>query len=117
MGLQVDQSQVVATDFFDWPIVRGVQENGYHTAVYLAESTVNQLVEKISQKQNFNRDHSVNLFHLKPNGMKIMIDDDVVERIPDGQAMTAEVSDLEVLDKLATDNSSVPAAVEVRLSF
>lgn len=95
----------------------GEQKNDYHTAVYLADPTVNELVEKIFQKQKFSRDHSVNLFHLKPNGMKVMIDDDVVEQISDGQAMTAEVSDLEVSDKLATDNSSLPAAVEVRLFF
>ncbi|KAJ6093523.1 hypothetical protein N7486_008812 [Penicillium sp. IBT 16267x] len=94
----------------------GVQKDDYHTAVYLAEPTVNELVEKISQKQNFSRDHTVHLFHLKPNGMKVMIDDDVVERIPNGQDMTAEVSQLEGSNDSGTNRDSGPA-IEVRFSF
>ncbi|KAJ5793322.1 uncharacterized protein N7503_009300 [Penicillium pulvis] len=94
----------------------GVQKDDYHTAVYLTEPTANELVDKISQKQNFNRDHRVHLFHLKPNGMKIMIDDDVVERIPNGQDMTAEVSELEGSNDTDTNRDSVPT-IDVRLSF
>lgn len=94
----------------------GVQKDDFHTAVYLAEPTVNELVEKISQKQKFNRDHAVQLFHLKPNGMKVMIDDEVVERIPDGQDMTAEVSELERSNDTGTNREAVPV-IEVRFSF
>lgn len=94
----------------------GVQKNDYHTAVYLTEPTANELVEKISQKQNINRDHTVHLFHLKPDGMKVMIDDDVVERIPNGQDMIAEVSELKRSNDTDTNHDSVPA-IDVRLSF
>ncbi|KAJ5644481.1 hypothetical protein N7507_010492 [Penicillium longicatenatum] len=94
----------------------GVQKDDYHTAVYLTEPTVNELVEKISRKQNINRDRKVHLIHLKPNGMKVMIDDDVVERIPNGQDMTAEVSELEESNDTGSNRNSMPA-IEVRFSF
>ena len=48
--------------------------------------------------------------------MKVMIDDDVVERIPNGQDMTAEVSQLEGSNDSGTNRDSVPA-IEVRFSF
>ena len=46
--------------------------------------------------------------------MKVIIDDEAVQRIPDGQDMTAEIG--EVPD-VAIDGSSVPATVEVSLFF
>lgn len=94
----------------------GVQQDDYHTAVYLAEPTVQELVTKISQKQKFSRDHRVDVFHVNPNGMKIILDDDVVQRIPDGQDMTAELFELATSDKKATDGGSV-SSIEVRLYF
>ncbi|KAJ6115916.1 hypothetical protein N7523_006333 [Penicillium sp. IBT 18751x] len=94
----------------------GVQQDDYHTAVYLAEPTVLELVTKISQKQKFSRDRQVDLFHINPNGMKIILDDEVVQRIPDGQDMTAEVFELATSEEMATDGGSV-SNIEVRLHF
>lgn len=48
--------------------------------------------------------------------MKIMIDDDVVERIPNGQDMTAEVSELEGSNDTDNNRDSMPT-IDVRLSF
>jgi hypothetical protein len=66
---------------------------------------------KISHKQRFSQAHIVQLFRVK-NGMKIIIDDDVVQRIPDGQDMIAEVS--EISSNTATGGGST---IEVRLDF
>lgn len=79
--------------------------------MYLTERTANELMAKISHKQRFSQDHIVHLFHIK-NGMKIIIDDDVVQRIPDGQDMIAEVS--EISSNMATGGGST---IEVRLDF
>lgn len=95
----------------------GVQQDDYHTAVYLAEPTVQELVEKIAKKQNFSRDHRVDLFRVSPNGMKIILDDDVVQRIPDGQDMSAEVFELAASEETALNDNSVPVTIEVRLHF
>lgn len=89
----------------------GMPQNDYHTAVYLTVLTVNELAAKISQKQNFSPDQQLRLFHVKPNNMKVILDDDSLQRIPEGQAMTAEVSEF------STDVGSMPALVDVRLYF
>jgi hypothetical protein len=95
----------------------GVQQDDYHTAVYLAEPTIQELVEKIAKKQNFSQDHKVVLFRVSPNGMKILLDDDVVQRIPDGQDMSAEVYEYAASEETAPSDSSVPGIIEVRLHF
>ncbi|KAJ5295993.1 hypothetical protein N7508_010814 [Penicillium antarcticum] len=87
------------------------EKDDYHTAVYLTERTAKELMAKIAHKQRFSQDHIVHLFHVK-NGMKIIIDDDVVQRIPDGQDMIAEVS--EISSNTATGGGST---IEVRLDF
>jgi hypothetical protein len=79
--------------------------------VYLTERTAKELMAKISHKQRFSQDHIVHLFHVK-NGIKIIIDDDVVQRIPDGQDMIAEVS--EISSTMATGGGST---IVVRLDF
>ncbi|KAJ5909021.1 hypothetical protein N7495_001703 [Penicillium taxi] len=89
-----------------------IRLDDYHTAVYLLELTVHEMIVKIAQKRHFDRDHGVNLFWVKSDGMKILVDDDVVQRIPDGQNMTAEV-----LEPGATNSGLEPAAVEVKLYF
>ena len=79
--------------------------------MYLTERTAKELMAKISHKQRFSQDHIVHLFLVK-NGMKIIIDDDVVQRIPDGQDMIAEV--YEISSNMATGGGST---IEVRLDF
>ena len=69
---------------------------------------------KICEKRQISQTHRVQLFQIRPNGMKVIIDDEAVQRIPDGQDMTAEIG--EVPD-VAIDGSSVPATVEVSLFF
>ncbi|KAJ5769935.1 uncharacterized protein N7511_001986 [Penicillium nucicola] len=86
------------------------QQDDYHTAVYLTERTAKELMTKISQKQRFTQDHILHLFQVK-NGMKVIIDDDVVQRIPDGQDMIAEISEI---NNTASGGGST---VEVRLDF
>ncbi|KAJ5325409.1 uncharacterized protein N7506_008511 [Penicillium brevicompactum] len=90
------------------------QQDSYHTAVYLAERTAQELMVKICEKRQISQTHRVQLFQIRPNGMKVIIDDEAVQRIPDGQDMTAEIG--EVPD-VAIDGSSVPATVEVSLFF
>jgi hypothetical protein len=79
--------------------------------VYLTQRTANELTARISHKQRFSQDHIVHLFQVK-NGIKIIVDDDVVQRIPDGQDMIAEVS--EISSDTATCEGST---IEIRLDF
>ncbi|KAK9847922.1 hypothetical protein MYU51_017385 [Penicillium brevicompactum] len=92
------------------------QQDGYHTAVYLAERTAQELMVKICEKRQISQAHRVQLFQIRSNGMKVIIDDEAVQRIPDGQDMTAEVGEAPI-DDVAFYGSPVPVTVEVRLFF
>ena len=52
------------------------------------------------------------VLHIKRDGLKIMVDDDVVRELPDGQDMDVEVSET------ANDcDDSKESAVELKLSY
>ncbi|KAJ6003877.1 hypothetical protein N7540_013159 [Penicillium herquei] len=86
----------------------------FHTALFLTERTAQNLKTKVSQKRNFSLDLGVELFQVRENGLKIRIDDDVVERIPNNQAMSAEISRRLVSDD-STEGERVSGTIEVKL--
>ncbi|GKZ98652.1 hypothetical protein AnigIFM59636_005182, partial [Aspergillus niger] len=91
--------------------------DGYYRAVYLTERTVRDLVEKISMKQRIDPQRIVRVLHVKQNGLKLMVDDDVRE-LPDGQDMVVEVSEALSFEKAAaTRPGNLSPALEVKLSY
>lgn len=65
----------------------------YYHAIYLTERTVRDLMGKISEKQMIDRKELAGVFHLNRNGLRILVDDDVVRELPEGQDMIVEVSE------------------------
>ncbi|KAA8646231.1 hypothetical protein EYZ11_012010 [Aspergillus tanneri] len=92
--------------------------DNYYRAVYLTELTVRDLMEKISLKQHIDPRRIVRVLLVKQNGMRIMVDDDVVRELPDGQDMIAEISEASVLNS-ASGHGSDPMSpgVEVKLTY
>lgn len=66
---------------------------------------------KISEKRQIDPDRIVRVLRVNHNGLKIMVDDDVVRELPDGQDMVAEFSET----KAEVDTPS--SAVEVKLTY
>lgn len=52
------------------------------------------------------------VLHIKRDGLKIMVDDDVVRELPDGQDMDVEVSEAD-----NGSDDSKESAVELKLSY
>ncbi|PWY92431.1 hypothetical protein BO70DRAFT_367575 [Aspergillus heteromorphus CBS 117.55] len=93
-------------------------QDDYYRAVYLTERTVQDLMEKISVKQRIDPQRIVRVLHVKQNGLKIMVDDDVVRELPDGQDMVVEISETASLESAAaTGAANLNSAVEVKLSY
>lgn len=88
--------------------------DNYYRAIYLTERTARNLAEKISQKLDLDANRVVRIIHINHNGMKIVVDDDVVQTLPDGQDMVAQVSDVPASDAAA---GSSDAAVQVTLRY
>ncbi|KAL4924296.1 grainyhead-like protein [Aspergillus undulatus] len=87
-------------------------EDDYYRAVYLTERTVRDLMEKISMKQRIDPQRIMRVLLVKENGLRIMVDDDVVRELPDGQDMVAEISEAQTFDAADT-----PSPVEVKLRY
>lgn len=69
-------------------------------------------MEKISLKQRIDPQRIVRVLHVKRDGLKIMVDDDVVRELPDGQDMDVEVS-----EAVNGSDDSKESAVELKLSY
>ncbi|KAI9046087.1 uncharacterized protein KD926_003925 [Aspergillus affinis] len=68
------------------------RQDQYHRALYLKERTVHDLTMQICRKQNMDPDSVARVLHVNPGGLKVIIDDDVVQQLPDGQDMMAEIT-------------------------
>ncbi|KAF9891113.1 hypothetical protein FE257_005049 [Aspergillus nanangensis] len=93
-------------------------QDEYYRAVYLTERTVSDLMRQISTKQRFDPDRIVRVLHVKQNGLKIMVDDDVVRELPDGQDMVVEITEASIFDNAVPPTTDGPSpAVEVQLNY
>jgi hypothetical protein len=95
------------------------EQNGdYYRAIYLTERTVLDFVTKISEKYKINRDAIVRVSRVSRDGLKIMVDDDVVQQLPEGQDMVAEITELSKVEVTTPITSTPPtAAVEMKLIY
>jgi hypothetical protein len=101
--------------FFVRFIRNGVPTSDYYHAIYLSERTAWDLLEKISAKQQMDPRSIARVFHMKRNGMKIIVDDDVVKALPEGQDMIVEIWETLGVDE---DMSGMKSnATEVKLIF
>lgn len=88
----------------------------YYRAIYLSERTVRDLMHKISEKHHIDPARIVRILHVNQNGMRIMVDDDVVRELPEGQDMVADIYETPSPD--SSGGSGTPGApVEIKLTY
>jgi hypothetical protein len=71
------------------------QKNGaneYYRAVYLLHRTVKDLVHGIADKFQIDPDRIAQVTHINSKGLHIIVDEDVVREVPEGQDMVVEFS-------------------------
>lgn len=82
----------------------------YYRAIYLTERTVRDLMKKISEKQQIDPSRIVRILHVNEAGLRIMVDDDVVRELPEGQDM--------IVDIYESDDAQSPGSpVEIKLTY
>jgi hypothetical protein len=64
----------------------------YYRAVYLIQRTVRDLVNGISQKFQIDPQRVTQVTHVNSKGLHIIVDEDVVREMPEGQDMLVEFS-------------------------
>lgn len=72
-----------------------VPENDYYRAVYLMERTVEDLVSSIAIKCGVAPTQVKHTLRINPKGLKIMVDDEVVRELPEGQDMIVEFAEVD----------------------
>lgn len=106
----------VACFYIRFP-ARSSEEEDYYRAVYLTERTVRDLMRKISEKQKIDPERIIRVLHVNQNGLKVMVDDDVVRALPEGQDMIAEISEASTADVAVGSPEAPSSAIEVQLTF
>ena len=104
----------------------------YYRAVYLMERTVKDLNASIAMKCGVDPTHVTRTLRVNPRGLKIMVDDEVVRELPEGQDMIVEFAEVNTgsgFKQEAGSGASTPKAIqtpskgasngalEMRLSF
>ena len=65
----------------------------YYRAVYLSRRTIRHPMKQIPAKQRIDPARIVRLMRVNENGMRILVDDDVVRELPEGQDMDVGISE------------------------
>lgn len=104
----------------------------FYRAVYLMERTVKDLITSIAMKCGVDPTNVTRTLRINPRGLKIMVDDEVVRELPEGQDMIVEFGELNAstgFKQEAGSGASTPKAtqtpiksasnglLEMRLSF
>ena len=92
-----------------------VPENDYYRAVYLMERTVRDLITSIALKCGVEPTQVTHTLRINSKGLKIMVDDDVVRELPEGQDMIVEFAEVDLnqcFKQEASSGASTPKASE-----
>lgn len=81
-------------------------EHDYYRSVYLMARTRQDLVTGIANKCNVDPMQITRTLRVNPRGLKIVIEDDTVQELPEGQDMMVEFSDIQVARTPGSGNST-----------
>jgi len=90
-------------------------ENDYYKAVYLMERTLRDLIINIAMKCGVEPTQVNRTLRINPKGLKIMVDDEVVRELPEGQDMIVEFVEVDTYAGLKEEpdsGASTPKASE-----
>ncbi|KAJ5259548.1 hypothetical protein N7478_012529 [Penicillium angulare] len=86
----------------------------YYRAIYPKTRTVDEMVSKISEKSFARPADVARILHVNKSGLKIVVDDGFVQKMPEGQRMVVRILAIPLpsADSTETDNQ-----VEIRLEY
>ena len=96
-------------------ILSTAPEYDYYKAVYLMERTVKDLVSSVAVKCGVQPTQVVRTLRINSKGLKILVDDEVVRELPEGQDMVVEFSEVDAsvgLKQEPRSGTSTPKATE-----
>lgn len=94
-------------------IVGSVPEDHYYRAVYLIQRTVKDLVNGIAMKSKIEPTKVVRTIRVTSKGLHVLVDEDAVQEIPEGQDIIAEFYALKPHSPIRREWDSGPTDVQV----
>lgn len=85
----------------------------YHHAIYLAERTYFDFKEKLGERMQVDPRRIARILWRNSKGLEIMVDEDVVQHLPEGQLMAASIREISHTEVA----SSLKPSVEIELVF
>jgi hypothetical protein len=82
----------------------------YYRAVYLMNRTVKDLINSISSKFQIDPQRVTQVTHINSRGLHIVVDEDVVRELPEGQDMVVEFTPLETDQPVKHEFTNTEAA-------
>lgn len=84
-------------------------DDGFYRAVYLMQRTVEDLVRSIAAKCEIDPARVQRTIRINDKGLQILVDDDVVRELPEGQDMNVEFTEIDTdMDLLVKEEHSTP---------
>ncbi|KAL1306024.1 hypothetical protein AAFC00_004153 [Neodothiora populina] len=82
--------------FFIQPRVAGkMAEDGYYRAVYLQQRTQKDFTNAVAMKCGIEPTQVVRTIRISRNGLHVLMDDETIQEMPEGQDMTAEFTEVQ----------------------
>jgi hypothetical protein len=91
------------------------RSDDYYRAIYLTERTARDLARQITEKYQIDPMRVSNITHASEKGMRVLVDDDVVRHLPEGQDMIIDISDAQGLNGSAPGTPG--SAIEIKLIY
>lgn len=85
-----------------------------HYAIYLTARTFLNLKAKLAEKLRIDLNLISRIFWVNYKGLKVVVDDDMVQHLPEAQSMIADICDVSSTEMAS---SSAKCSVEVKLVF
>jgi hypothetical protein len=100
--------------FYVKPRIAGKQpEDKYYRAVYLMQRTLKDLINGVSTKSNIEPTKVLRTIRLNNAGLEILMDDESVMELPEGQDIVAEFVEMHSQEPMKREWETGPTEIQV----
>lgn len=104
--------------FYLQPRVHGkAAEDNYYRAVYLLQRNLNDFVSAAAVKFGIEPQKIVHTVRINPKGIQILMDDEAIRELPEGQDMKAEFAPVDVQQNQWHSRPNASSGYELRLVY
>jgi len=106
-------TDIVACIYIQPRIQNSPPKDNYFRAVYLMQRTVQDLVNGIALKSNVEPTKVLRTLRINKQGLSIVVDNELVTEIPEGQDMVAEFQEIRPDEPMHREWDSGPTDIQV----